>query len=158
MYIYQYKSEWIDEYHKEEKAILSTYEGEIQLHHIGSTAVKGLYAKDCIDILGVVADLGQVKANINRLEYLGFKYKSSYGIEGREYFSKEFRKVHFHIFQKGDNNIEKHLGFVRKMQSNPELIEKLNDLKVRLEKKYPFDKDAYQKEKVFFYDQIHKML
>ena len=158
MYLYPYKIEWRDEYLKEEQAILSAYIGSIQFHHIGSTAVKGLYSKDCIDILGVVSDLREVKDNLGHLKNVGYEYKGDYGIDGREYFSKSAKKVHFHIFQAGNVNIKKHLGFVEIMQSNPELVIKLNQLKQSLASKYPLDKDLYQKEKIFFYDEIHRML
>ncbi len=158
MYLYPYNSEWPEEYIKEERAILAAYIGSIQLHHIGSTAVEGLCSKNCIDILGVVSDLRQVKVNLSCLQNLGFKYKGSYGIEGREYFSKKARKVHFHIFQEGNVNIKKHLGFVQIMKSRPDLIAELNGLKIALESKYPLDKDSYQKDKVFFYNEIHRVL
>ena len=158
MYLYPYKTEWRDEYLKEEQAILIAYIGSIQLHHIGSTAVKGLCSKDCIDILGVVSDLREVKDNVIHLKNIGYEYKGDYGIEGREYFSKSAKKVHFHIFQAGNANIKKHLGFVEIMQSKPDLVIKLNQLKQSLARKYPLDKDSYQKEKVFFYDEIHRML
>ena len=157
MYLCKYKNEWVNDYLKAQQAILAVYDGVIELHHIGSTSVEGLYAKDCIDILGVVAEIDQVRKNVVKLENLGFSYKGSYGIEGREYFSKEKRKVHFHIFQAGNAAIEKHLGFVRIMKSDPRLVEKLNRLKIELERKYPLDKARYQEEKAFFYDQIHKM-
>lgn len=158
MYLYPYNSEWPEEYLKEKRAILAAYIGSIQIHHIGSTAVEGLYSKNCIDILGIVSDLGQVKVNRSCLQDLGFKYKGNYGIEGREYFSKEARKVHFHIFQEGDVNIKKHLGFVQIMKTRPDLVAELNRLKIVLQNKYPLDKDSYQKEKIFFYDEIHRML
>ncbi len=157
MYLYPYSSEWQEEYLKEEQAILAAFIGPIQLHHIGSTAVEGLYSKNCIDILGVVSDLRQVKVNLCCLQKLGFKHKGSYGIEGREYFSKKTRKAHFHIFQEGNFNIKKHLGFVQIMKSRPDLIAELNSLKVAIESKYPLDKDSYQKEKIFFYNKIHRM-
>ena len=158
MYLYPYNSEWLKEYLKEEQAILSAYSGSIQLHHIGSTAVKGLYSKDCIDILGVVSDLREVKDNVSHLKNIGYEYKGDYGIDGREYFSKNARKAHFHIFQAGNVNIKKHLGFVEIMQSKPDLAIRLNQLKLSLVSKYPFDKDSYQREKIFFYDEIHRML
>jgi GrpB-like predicted nucleotidyltransferase (UPF0157 family) len=157
MYLYPHNSEWPEEYRKEEQAILAAYVGSIQLHHIGSTAVEGLFAKNCIDILGVVDDLAQVKNNINCLQHLGFKYKGNYGIADREYFSKTERKVHVHIFKAGNATIYKHLGFVEIMKSRPDLVIKLNNLKQELERKYPLDKDAYQKDKVFFYDEIHRI-
>lgn len=159
MYLFPYNSEWPEEYRKAEQAILAAYIGSIQLHHIGSTAIKGLFSKDCIDILGVVSDLRQVKASLSCLINIDFQYKGSYGIEGREYFSKKIpRKVHLHIFQEGNLNIKRHLGFVRIMKSSPDFIAKLNNLKIALQSKYPSDKDAYQNEKIFFYNEIHKML
>jgi len=157
-YLYPYTSQWPEDYRQEALAIGAAYVGAIELYHIGSTAIEGLFAKDCIDILGVVPDLTQVQANVKSLEHLGFNYKSSYGIEGREYFSKDARKVHFHIFQQGNASIKKHLGFVQIMKSRPDLIDQLNRLKLELESKYPFDKHCYQQEKTFFYDEVHKML
>ena len=158
MYLHSYKIEWQKDYLRAEQAIHSVYCGSIKLFHIGSTAVEGLYSKDCIDILGVVEDLSQVKSSVASLESLGFTHKGSYGIVGREYFSKELRKSHFHVFQEGNISIKKHLGFVEIMKSRPDLIQELNSLKLALANKYPLDKDRYQKEKVFFYDAIHKML
>ena len=158
MYLYSHKPEWSEEFLKERQTILSAYARTIQIHHIGSTAVEGLFSKDCIDMLGVVDNLRQVNGAINCFRNLGFKYKGSYGIKGREYFTKDLRKVHFHIFQEGDENIKKHLGFVQIMKSRPDLVTKLNNLKLSLQSQFPLDKESYQRRKIFFYNEIHKML
>ena len=158
MYLHPYKKEWPDEYRREVKLILAVYKGSIALHHIGSTAIEGLYAKDCIDILGVVSDLSAVRASLDELENIGYQHKGSHGIEGREYFSKSKRKVHLHIFKEGNSSIDKHIGFVQILRSTPSLVTKLNELKQELYDKYPYDKESYQKEKVFFYNEIHTML
>ncbi|QBY04365.1 GrpB family protein [Thalassotalea sp. HSM 43] len=100
-----YKDEWQTDFETEKALITAQYQGDIELFHIGSTAVKGLYAKDCIDILGVVHQLADVANLAHGLTALGYRYKSAYGIEGREYFSKQQRKVHLHIFQAGDKRI-----------------------------------------------------
>lgn len=157
MYIHQHKKAWKDQYNKESHLILSSYGEDIQLHHIGSTAIEGLYAKDCIDILGVVDDLSQVINRKNSIVELGYFYKGEYGITGREYFSKSQRKTHLHIFKAGDPNIKKHLFFVEIMRGNSQLIKELNTLKQHLHQKYPLDKDAYQRVKGCFYNKIHKM-
>lgn len=157
MYIYPHKAEWFDEYQYEAELIQAAYKGSISLSHIGSTAVEGLYAKDCIDILGVVNDLSDVQTNVEALTKLGYKHKGSYGIEGREYFSKPKRKVHFHIFQEGSAEIDKHLGFVQALKASPKLRLELNTLKQALHNKYPSDKDKYQIEKSIFYHRAHKI-
>ncbi|WNC68180.1 GrpB family protein [Thalassotalea nanhaiensis] len=156
MYLYPHNNQWKFEFEHEKDSIISNYEGKIDIFHIGSTAIKGLYAKDCIDLLGVVRDISEVSILKQNLIDLGYDYKGEYGISGREYFSKKQRKVHFHIFQSGDLNIEKHLNFVKVMQGNSELIAELNQIKQQLQAKYPKDKNYYQSEKEFFYNRINK--
>ena len=139
-------------------SIISTYEGDIEIFHIGSTAIAGLYAKDCIDLLGVVKDISKVSTFKQNIVDLGFVYRGQNGIIGREYFSKKQRKVHLHVFQSGDVNVEKHLHFVKIMNNNVVLITELNQLKQGLHAKYPNDKELYQKGKAFFYSHINKVL
>jgi GrpB-like predicted nucleotidyltransferase (UPF0157 family) len=48
----------------------------IQIDHIGSTAVEGLDAKDCIDIQITVKSLGQLDKVIEGLTALGYLYRA----------------------------------------------------------------------------------
>ncbi len=158
MYIFPYKKEWKSEFCTERDLIRCVCENRIDLYHIGSTAIEGLYAKDCIDILGVVNNISEVSCEVENFKSIGYGYKGSYGITGREYFSKAKRKVHFHVFEVGDINIAKHLRFIEVMSASPELVTELNRLKLELHNTYPNSKDLYQKEKEYFYNEIHKML
>lgn len=158
MYLHPHNTKWASEYLKEREVIFSAYGNSIQLHHIGSTAVKNLYAKNCIDILGVVKNILDVKNSRDDLAKVGYVAKGEYGVFGREYFSKASRKVHLHIFQEANHNINKHLNFVKILSTNFELVDELNALKTELHAKYPQSKDRYQKEKVHFYNKINKML
>lgn len=158
MYLYPHKDEWQAEFKIEKNALISDYQGDIDIHHIGSTAIAGLYAKDCIDLLGVVKDISQVSLYKDSIIKHGYTYKGEYGISGREYFSKQYRKFHLHIFQAGDFNVKKHLNFVRIMRNNVELISELNQLKQKLHAMHPQDKEAYQNEKKIFYNRINKAL
>jgi len=88
MYIYPHDKKWASEYAQESKAIISNYGVGLDLYHIGSTAIKGLNAKDCIDILGVVTNLSEMQDKKESIVRLGYTYKGKYGIHGREYFSK----------------------------------------------------------------------
>lgn len=158
MYIFNHKSDWKLEYTLESEAVISSYGKGLELHHIGSTAIKGLSSKDCIDMLGVVSDISMVSNKNQALVDLGYTYRGDYGINGREYFSKKDRKVHLHIFEAGDSNIKKHLNFVEVMQGNPKLVDELNALKNQLHKKFPNSKETYQSEKKYFYDKIHQLI
>lgn len=158
MYLYKHKTEWAHEYKLTRNAIISSYGPGLELHHIGSTAIDGLSSKDCIDILGVVPSLPITSDKKESLIELGYEYRGAYGIQGREYFSKQYRKVHLHIFGSGDFNIIKHLNFVKVMRANPRLIDELNVIKEQLHTKFPVDKEAYQIGKKYFYDQINEAI
>jgi GrpB-like predicted nucleotidyltransferase (UPF0157 family) len=158
MYLFPHNEKWKSEFENVRDSIISAYEGDIEIYHIGSTAVSGLYAKDCIDLLGVVKDISKVLIFKQSIVNLGFVYRGQNGIIGREYFSKKHRKVHLHIFQSGDVNVDKHLNFVKVMKNNVALIAELNQVKQDLHAKYPNDKESYQNEKEFFYSHINQML
>jgi len=154
MYIYPHKSHWQSEFEHEKQLIQSQVCRDITLYHIGSTAIKGLYAKDCIDILGTVEDTVNIAEHKQTFLNIGYVNKGEYGIEGREYFSKAHRKVHLHIFPTGHDEIKRHLHFVNVMQGNLALINELNRIKLHLQSKYPEDKSTYQNEKTYFYRRI----
>jgi len=158
MYLFPHNEKWKSEFENEKTSIISAYEGKIEIFHIGSTAIEGLHAKDCIDLLGVVEDIPVVSTLKQSLINLGFVYRGDNGITGREYFSKKHRKVHFHIFQSDDENVEKHINFVKIMKNNVELITELNQVKQDSYANYPNDKKSYQNEKEFFYNRINKVL
>ena len=157
MYLFDHNTHWKLDYKRESETILSSYGTGLELHHIGSTAIDGLRSKDCIDILGVVSDISKVSANKQALVDIGYVSKGSYGIDGREYFSKEHRKVHLHVFEAGNLNIQQHLNFIKVMKDNLHLVNELNTLKSRLHKSFPNNKNAYQSGKKYFYDRIHRM-
>lgn len=157
MYLHPHSDEWAGDYANEQASILAAYGRGIDLRHIGSTAIDRLYAKDCIDLLGVVDDLGAVQSKLTALAEIGYEHRGEYGIEGRAYFSKAQRKAHLHIFQSGDPNIDDHLRFVEIMTSNPGLVDELNALKISLHGRYPSDKNAYQRQKAAFYERIRQM-
>jgi GrpB-like predicted nucleotidyltransferase (UPF0157 family) len=157
MYIFPHNNKWKSEFENVRNSIISTYESDIEIYHIGSTAISGLYAKDCIDLLGVVKDISKVSTFKQSIIELGFVYRGQNGIIGREYFSKKHRKVHLHIFQYGDVNVEKPLHFVKVMKNNVALITELNQVKQNLHAKYPNDKESYQNEKEFLYNHINKV-
>ena len=158
MYLFKHRNNWADEYLAESTAITKNYGAAIEIHHIGSTAVPGLHSKDCIDILGVVEGLSQVAERTDKLITLDYEYKGAYGIDKRMYFSKIARKVHLHIFETNDVNIDRHLKFVEIMRAKPNLVEELNAIKKELHKKFPNNKEAYQTGKKHFYDKIHRMI
>jgi len=153
MYILAHKPEWKSIYLAESEKIRREIGSKIELHHIGSTSVVGLWSKNCIDILGVVESFQLGKDLIKPLEDLGFIYKGEYGIVDRHYFTRPMSpKLHLHICPIGHEQIDRHLHFVRLMKSNAGLVKELNELKRKLAEKY--SKEVYQQEKKAYYEKI----
>jgi|GEM_PF-2584783 len=154
MYIFPHNPNWKVEFANECKAIHSRVNFEIELIHIGSTSIKGLYAKDCIDILGLVKDIKLVQEQAAVFESLGYVHKGEYGIAGREYFSRQQRKSHLHIFEYNNSHVDRHLNFIRQMSADLGLVEELNRIKLELQNKYPDEQKRYQEEKSDFYSRF----
>ena len=96
-----YDPRWPARYEEEADRIRAILGDQLTaIHHIGSTAVPGLWAKPILDILPVVHRIGQVDALFPRFEAMGYECMGEFGIPGRRYFRKggEERTYHVHIF------------------------------------------------------------
>lgn len=80
---------WAEGYRRE-RALLMPVFGPllVELHHIGSTAVEGLWAKPILDLMPVVTSLEAVDRLDPELEALGYQCMGEFGIPGRRYFRK----------------------------------------------------------------------
>lgn len=96
----------------------------------------GILAKPIIDILGVVVSLEDVDGQSAAMERLGYEVMGAYGIDGRRYFRKVNtsgrRTHHLHIFEKGSDNIERHLAFRDYLTTHPEKEAEYSELKASL--------------------------
>jgi len=107
--IVSYHSEWPRMFEREAGPLkLAFGENLIALHHFGSTSIPFLCAKPKIDILAVVKQLSKI--DISDLQKLGFADRGEVIVSGR-YFSKENPKIHLHVFEEGNPNIERNLIF-----------------------------------------------
>lgn len=87
-----------------------------EIHHIGSTAIPGLSAKDHIDILCIVNNLSDSLC----LNQLGYEFKGELNIPLRYYFSKSTKdlKVNLHAVNPGHGFIELNLCFRDYLRKN----------------------------------------
>ena len=113
---------------------------------LGSTSIQGLWAKDCIDILGVVDNSSLGSNCIEPFKRLGYFYKGEYGISGRHYFSRAGKpKIHLHVLPLPHEQVAVHLHFKKVMSESPQLVNEFNDLKRALSSTLP--KEIYQLKK-----------
>ena len=102
----------------------------VDIHHIGSTSVPGLAAKEDIDICLVVDDL----KNSLTLTEIGYLFKGEMNIPMRNYFSKNSHtsKVNLHVVEPDHHFIVLNLCFRDTLRTNDVLRIAYQDLKTRL--------------------------
>ena len=156
MYVFSHNDSWSKTFEEEVARLRSVAKIKIGLHHIGSTSIKGLWAKNCVDILGVIDSFDEGNKLVQSFVDLGYSYKGEYGISGRHYFSKTSDpKIHLHVLPQSHCQISRHFHFQDVMRARPDLIQELNDLKREVSAKYP--KDIYQRQKEPFYEKVGKI-
>lgn len=115
--IFPYTPEWQQQFEKESLSIKHIL-GDIchQIHHIGSTSVPELDAKDIIDILCVVSDLSKSLT----LQELGYVFKGELNVPLRYYFSKNTAaiKVNLHVTESDHGFISLNLDFRNYLRLN----------------------------------------
>jgi GrpB-like predicted nucleotidyltransferase (UPF0157 family) len=127
------------------------------LHHIGSTAITGIWAKPIIDMLLEVDDLAALDEQSDatqRLRALGYEALGAFGIEGRRYFRKtradQIRTHHLHAFARGSSGAQRHLAFRNYMNAHPDAAQAYSALKQQLATAHADDIDAYMDGKQSF--------
>lgn len=142
----EHKAYWNDWYVEEEKRIKAFLIIEnARISHIGSTAIRGIWAKPIVDILLEIpetASMEQVKTILTNHGYICMAesdYRKSFN---RGYTSEGFaeRVFHLHLRYRGDNN---ELYFRDYLNDNPNVAKEYEALKLSLWKKHEHNRDAY---------------
>jgi GrpB-like predicted nucleotidyltransferase (UPF0157 family) len=152
--------QWSEQFRVEAELIAEALGGQIvAVHHIGSTAIAGISAKPTIDLLVEVRDIAQVDTLNPEMTRRGYEPKGEHGIVGRRYFSRcagEEHTHHVHVFQVGDPQIQRHLGFRDYLRAHSEEAQAYGRLKERLALAFPEDIEAYMAGKNDFIEQIDR--
>lgn len=125
-------------------------EVEVEIVHVGSTAIEGLWAKPILDIDIIVNNEADSKRVIVCLEDVGYTHIGDWGVKGREVLSyKEDNKLiqwmshHLYLCVRGNENLRNHLLLQKHLTNNKEAVEVYSELKRNLAELYPEDIDAY---------------
>lgn len=130
-----------------EAALLRLVFGDqlLAIHHIGSTAIPGIYAKPIIDMLPLVKDIAVVDTFNPVMEALGYTPLGEFGLEGRRYFRKgDNRRSHqAHVYQFDAPDAPRHIIFRDYMLTHPDKAQQYSDLKRSVAQQHPHDIYAY---------------
>lgn len=142
----EHKNYWRDWYKEEEKRIVSFLPNiNFKIHHIGSTAINGIWAKPIIDILIEISkdiSMELVKEVIINNGYICMSEDKNRKSFNRGYEKNGFaqRVFHLHLRYQGDND---ELYFRDYLNDNFILAKQYEELKLSLLKKYEHNRDAY---------------
>ena len=123
---------------------------DVEVVHVGSTSIEGLWAKPILDIDIIVNTPDDNMKVIHLLEQAGYIHRGIMGIEGREAFKYKadnphinWMTHHLYVCLRNSESLTNHLLLQSHLRNNPKAIEEYSQLKRHLAKVYPFDIDAY---------------
>jgi len=154
-----YDSLWPTMYEQEAARIATVFGDELLCtHHIGSTAVPGMWAKPIIDIMPIVRDIAMVDLFDEAMMALGYEPKGENNIPGRRFFRKGGdinRSHHVHAYEAHNPEVGKHLDLRDYLRAHPYRAELYGELKRALASRFPDDigeyiqgKDAFVQETI----------
>ena len=161
IYMVPHDPEWRQEFEREAAQITAVLGGGVvTVHHIGSTAIPGIYAKPVLDMLLVVQNHAELDEKQVQMEALGYIALGEFGIPGRRYFRRDNaegdRTHQVHAFEAGSPQIDRHLAFRNYMIAHPDIARQYSDLKRELAAKHPNDIEAYMDGKDEFIQEIDR--
>lgn len=130
--VVKYDENWPKIFETEKSNILSALQDNcIEIHHAGSTSVKGLIAKPKIDIITVAKNRKQA---ISSLEQIGYVHDGEWNIPLKCGFAKRTgTHVNLHMFfDKNHPEIELNLGFRNFLRQNANVRNEYANLKRKI--------------------------
>lgn len=137
---------WREGFEKEKDGLEKRLD-DVDIEHVGSTAIPWVPAKPIIDI-AISAE--RPEDDIESIEDCGYEYKGEMGVEGRSYFvkgSEENRTHHIHMFKKGDHKYRDHILFRDYLIDNRVLAERYGKLKLQLWREHRGERERYTEAK-----------
>ena len=115
--------------------------------HVGSTSVKGLSAKPCIDLDVVIPDYTVFDAVVAKLASIGYIHEGNLGIPDRKAFAygdkPHLYKHHLYVCPQYSEELRRHITFRDFLRSNPEAAQKYGAVKEEAAALFPNDIDGY---------------
>lgn len=148
----EHKEAWCEWYADESALLQSILPQAVRISHIGSTAIRGIWAKPIIDILVELPegdDFLKVKQTLTNNGYRCMSQSRDRLSLNKGYTEDGFAEkvFHLHIRFAGDNN---ELYFRDYLNEHPHIAIQYEKLKMTLWKEYEHNRDGYTEQKTEF--------
>lgn len=157
--ISEYQADWPLKFEQICSYLKGYLNADCLLHHVGSTAIPDMPAKDIIDI-SVEYPRGLKAKILKALNQAGYRHLGDLGLSGREAFTVDSLYTlnhlpahHLYACERGAYELKKHLAFRDYLRSNRERALWLADMK-RLAASESVCKNEYIEKKSGFYELI----
>ena len=145
IFLTEHKYFWKDWYTEEEVLLKPLFNQTARISHIGSTAIRSIWAKPIIDILVEVpreCNLSNIKDLLVNNDYICMSHSNDRISFNKGYTEHGFadRVFHLHLRYVGDND---ELYFRDYLIEHTDISDQYEKMKLELWKKYEHNRDAY---------------
>lgn len=161
IFLTEHDDAWSRWFLEEKAVLLELLPQESRVNHIGSTAIRGIWAKPIIDILIETPDRAAFSAAKTVLADQGYLLMNESG--ERASFNKGYTEngfaekvFHLHLRLAGDHD---ELYFRDYLNAHPKAAKEYETLKLKLWREYEHDRDEYTRQKtdmVRYYTKLAK--
>ena len=134
----------------------------VGIEHVGSTSVRGMSAKPCIDVDVVIESSSLLDAVIARLADIGYIHEGDLGIKDREAFKysdkPHLRSHHLYVCPAYSRELGRHIAFRDFLRANPTFRDMYGEVKSEGARLYPDDIDKYISHKSECIKRIYELL
>ena len=125
-HIREHCKDWLKDFAEIARYLRTYLPGECRIHHVGSTAIPNMPAKDVIDV-DIECPQGSMGRVIERLSDAGYEHLGDRGIPTREAFRPRegsrallLHAHHLYACESGSVELRRHLAFRDYLSSHPE--------------------------------------
>ena len=136
-YICGYQAEWARSFQELSDYLSRCVSPCNKIHHVGSTSIAGMPAKDIIDIT-IATPSGQMSQLVEELVQAGYHHNGDQGIPGREAFhpnegtpAANLAAHHLYACEAGAEELHRHLSFRNYLRAHPARAQWLANQKIQ---------------------------
>lgn len=153
-----YRRQWVNSFKQEKKKLFARLGNLIiDIQHVGSTAIPGIYAKPIIDMSLGIKNFKDAKKLIKPLDTIGYHFYKKFGRQILFAKGPDKKRTHYlHVMKYNGAKWKGDLLFRDFLIRRPAQAKDYTRLKQRLAKQYPNDRERYTAGKKYFIGKIKK--